>query len=82
MLMLLSVFVMMMGQRELFATRQREHQRHHEALEVLPADSDVIDVAALPMLPNYSGFTWDDRARSWVEWRDGRPVHKIQIQSD
>jgi Zn-dependent protease len=82
MLSVLSLFVMVVGQRELAYTRQREQHRYAPVLEVLPADPDVVDIAALPARPNFSGFTWDDRLGHWVEWRDGRPVHRIQIQPD
>jgi Zn-dependent protease len=81
-LMLLSIFVMLMGQQELMAVRYRERMRQQEPLEVLPADGDVIDVGALPARPNFSGFTWDSRQGIWVEWRDGRPIHTISVQPE
>jgi hypothetical protein len=83
MLSLLSVFVMMMGQRELYVTRRHE-QRGQAGIvvDLLPADPEVIDVDALPARPNFSGFTWDNREGLWVEWRDGRPIHKIHILPD
>src|SRR5262249_13223186 len=81
-LMLLSIFVMLMGQQELMAVRYRERMGQQEPLEVLPADGDVIDVGALPARPNFSGFTWDSRQGIWVEWRDGRPIHTISVQPE
>jgi hypothetical protein len=79
---LLFFFIMVLGQREVLATRQREYERRLEPMVVLPADAQVIDVGALPTRPNFSGFTWDSRNGSWVEWREGRPIHKIEIQPD
>lgn len=80
MFMILAVFVMMMGQHELRFTRRRAERRLQDALAVLPADADAIDLGAFPLRPNYSGFTWSDRQRLWVEWREGRPVHIIQSE--
>jgi hypothetical protein len=79
-LMLISIFVVMMGQQELAAVRQRERMRREAALEVLPADPDVL--GTLPAKPNFSGFTWDSKLGMWVEWRNGRPIHAVAIQPD
>lgn len=79
---LLSGFVMLMGQRELRATRRHEAENQTMPLQVLPADADVIDANALPIRPNFSGYTWDPRLASWVEWRDGLPIHTVRVQSD
>jgi Zn-dependent protease len=79
-LMLISIFVVMMGQQELAAVRHRERMRREAALEVLPADPDVL--GTLPAKPNFSGFTWDSKLGMWVEWRNGRPVHAVAIQPD
>jgi hypothetical protein len=85
MFMFLSLFVMLMGQQELAMTRYRERRRQTprvEVLEVRPAGGEVIDVGPPPPQPNFSGFVWDSRERLWVEWRDGRPVHRIQVPTD
>jgi Zn-dependent protease len=82
MLMLLAIFVLLMGQQELAAVRQRERMRREAALEVLPADPDVLHLGTLPAKPNFSGFTWDSKLGIWVEWRNGRPVHTVAIQPD
>ena len=82
MLVLLSGFVIYVGRRESLDVRRRQHEMETMALQVLPADADVIDVNALPARPNFSGFTWDSRLGMWVEWREGRPVHTIQVQPE
>ena len=69
-----------MGQQEL-ATRRRAEELRSTALQVLPADDHVIDIGELPARPNFSGFTWDRHHGIWIEWREGQPVHTIQIQS-
>jgi Zn-dependent protease len=82
MLVLLSGFVIYVGRRELLDVRRRQHEMDTMTLQVLPADADVIDVNALPARPNFSGYTWDARLGMWVEWREGRPVHTIQVQPE
>jgi Zn-dependent protease len=80
-LVILASFVMFMGQQELRATRRRAEELRGAALQVLPADDHVIDIGELPARPNFSGFTWDRHHGIWIEWREGQPVHTIQIQS-
>jgi Zn-dependent protease len=74
-------FVMLMGRMELAALRYREARRRM-AVEVLPAGDDVADVLPADGGPAFSGFVWDNRARVWVVWRDGRPVASFSAGSE
>jgi Zn-dependent protease len=79
-LVLVGLFVGYAGQRELLAVRRSHRPRRRPApLEVLPA-SDV-DGAVAPGA-DFSGFTWDQGAGLWIQWRDGQPVHKICVEPD
>lgn len=78
--LLLSVFVFLMGQQELFGVRARAWQRQQEPLDVLPADEQTIDVAHRPSSPAFTGFTWDPNLHLWVEWRNGRAVNVIPVR--
>ncbi|HJT77993.1 MAG TPA: site-2 protease family protein [Gemmataceae bacterium] len=72
MLVLLAGFVFIMGRMELAALRHREAQRRAEA--AWAEQGEVLDVLPADPEPGFTGFAWDNRARVWVVWRDGRPV--------
>jgi Zn-dependent protease len=76
-LMLVAVFVYFAGQQELAVVRSRLVPHPQEPLDVLPVPDDASDIR--PGRPGFSGFTWDDRAHLWVEWRNGRPIHTISV---
>jgi Zn-dependent protease len=78
-LMLIGLFVGYAGQRELAAVRRSHSRRTRpEPLEVLPAD----DVVLAAPEGDFSGFTWDQQAGLWIQWRNGRPVHKICVEPE
>jgi Zn-dependent protease len=78
MLVLVGVFVLLVGQQELAAVRQREARRNAPPIDVMPA-SGLVQVTAAPPEPGFSGFTFDRPLNAWIEWRDGRPVHICRI---
>lgn len=73
-MILVSMFVLLAGQQELAVVRYRAAHGGAWPWERRPDTDLVLDPAAMPNEPNYSGFTWDRRARAWIEWRNGRPV--------
>lgn len=73
-LLFLAVVLFLLGQQELFAVRRQARLRQQRSFELLDLDPDW---EALPSQPAFSGFTWDRKARLWIEWRDGRPVHVL-----
>lgn len=93
MLTLVGFFVLFAAQQELTAVRQRESARFHEAervmvenmsrpaVDVIPANT-FLDRSALPLEPNFSGFTWDRRAGMWIEWRNGQPVYVRRVNAE
>jgi Zn-dependent protease len=78
MLIVVSMFVLLAGQQELAAVRQREARRNAPPLDILPA-SGLVQVTAAPPEPEFSGFTFDRQLNAWIEWRDGRAVHICRI---
>ena len=77
-LLLIAVFIPLAGFMELaMLQRQAEMRRRmmfehpHDVAWALPADAAP---PAEPPEPHFSGYTWDQRAHAWVEWRDGTPV--------
>jgi Zn-dependent protease len=74
-LILLAMFVLLAGQQELAVVRYRAAHGGAWPWEKPPEEALVLDPSAFPSEPNYSGFTWDRRARAWIEWREGRPIH-------
>ncbi len=74
-----SVFVFIAGQQELAAVR------HGEAMnQTAPRDVHTVDVLTWanqpPRSPGFNGFTWDNRARVWILWRNGRPIQAVAPQ--
>lgn len=76
MLIVVAGFVVFAGQQELAVVRHRAAARKL-AQEVTPAVPVSPEVVLLPEAPSggFSGFTWDERSRLWVVWRDGKVVH-------
>lgn len=77
MLLLIGLFVFLLGQQELAMVRHKARfgEPEPERLQRPVEFFYTVDASAVPAEPNYSGFTWDGRARVWVEWREGRPIH-------
>lgn len=76
---LVALFVIFAGQQELAAVRDRAAHPHDEVIDVYPAE-EVYDAPIYPARQGFSGFTWDSRAHLWVEWRNGRPIHRISVE--
>jgi Zn-dependent protease len=84
-LLLIAVFIPFAGFMELAMLQRQAEMRRRMTFEhlhnvdwALPAD------AALPVQPpepNFSGYTWDEHANAWVEWRDGAPVRSCRAGS-
>jgi Zn-dependent protease len=89
-LFFLALFVFVLGQQELAAVRWGAHQHGQggtsaqgaDHLRVAPVDDAVYPVEERPDDPHFTGYTWDPHSRLWVQWRDGRAVHAISIESD
>lgn len=81
MLVLLAVFVLLVGQHELFAIRQREAARKAEAtapvVSLLPISALGTSVA-----PDFSGVTRDERHGVGIQWHNGRPIGVFLLPSE
>lgn len=74
MLIVVAGFVFFAGQQELAQVRQRAEARRLAAnLPEMPIHSHLTPLTEPPST-DFSGFTWDDKNRLWVVWRDGRVV--------
>jgi Zn-dependent protease len=73
MLAVIGLFLIAAGNQELAMLRYQDRRRRSAmTLDSIPAVQPVYP--AMPVQPNFSGFTWDDRAGAWIEWREGRVV--------
>jgi Zn-dependent protease len=87
-LFLLALFVFLLGQQELAMIRWRAAGRQpagaprEEYLDAAPVTDAVYTVRQRPADPHFTGFTWDPRAQLWVQWRDGRAVQAVSVESD
>ena len=53
--------------------RQAEDDPSRKPTMLVPLDQ-IITPGCRPNEPDYNGFTWNEEARLWIEWRDGQPV--------
>jgi hypothetical protein len=42
----------------------------------------IVTADCRPAEPHFTGFTWNARARLWIEWRDGEPVSANALIGD
>ena len=82
-----AVLLYLGAQEDLGTTRYFAAIRHAPD-EVSPAPAAVVPVDQIvtpecrPDEPNFTGFTWNARARLWIEWRDGQPVSANALIGD
>ena len=48
---------------------------------MVPMDQ-IVTPDCRPAEANFTGFTWNARARLWIEWRDGQPVSANALIGD
>lgn len=81
-----TAFLLFLGaQEDLGTTRYFDRLRHpadHRRPSALVALTEVVTPDCQPDEPNFTGFTWNARARLWIEWRDGRPVSANALIGD
>lgn len=75
----LAVFVFVMSQYELalmnYFTDLQHPQMGDKGKQIgMVSLEQLIDPESRPHEPNFTGFTWNSRARIWIEWRNGEPV--------
>jgi Zn-dependent protease len=75
------------AQEDLGTTRYFAAMRHNRG-EGAPAPAVMVPMDQIvtndcrPAEPNFSGFTWNSRARLWIEWRDGQPISANALIGD
>lgn len=71
-----------LGTTRYFASlREPPHARTHAQPLLVPMDQ-IVTPDCCPTEPNFSGFTWNDQARLWIEWRDGQPISANALIGD
>jgi len=75
MLLLVGAFVILAGRHELWAVRRQEFARRVEPLDVIPVADDILDVIPVLSESQFSGPSWDTKAKAWVIWRNGQRLH-------
>jgi hypothetical protein len=77
---LAGLYLLISSQQELsdiryfYGLRQRNSNKDlRPPAMVLPAEQ-VVDVDSRPATPNFTGFTYNPRAKLWIEWKNGQPV--------
>lgn len=76
MILLVSLFIIAAGQMELASVR------HRAALQQMPP-FQVVSIppghAPRPPEPGFTGFTFDENNRVWLEWHDGRAAFACKV---
>jgi Zn-dependent protease len=79
-LILIAVFMLIVGQHELVAIRQREAMRQAAVAPLVPLSP--LSSQGFGIEPGFSGVTWDERSRVGIQWHDGRPVGAFVVPSE
>jgi Zn-dependent protease len=76
---IIGIFVFFIGRQELAAVRYKETIRQAQPLDVLPADTEVLDALPVNTDEHFSGSVWDEQRRLCVIWRNGRPIYSYRL---
>lgn len=71
-----------LGTTRYFASIRHERGEGGPAPAVLVPMDQIITADCRPTEPHFTGFTWNARARLWIEWRDGQPVSANALIGD
>jgi hypothetical protein len=63
-----------LGTTRYFASLRQATDDYHQPPAALVPMDQIVTPDCRPDEPNFTGFTWNARARLWIEWRDGQPV--------
>ena len=63
------------------ALRHSSGDRPNPPAVLVPMDQ-IVTPDCRPDEPHFTGFTWNARARLWIEWRDGQPVSANALIGD
>jgi Zn-dependent protease len=78
-LVLVAAFVYFVGKRELANVQHDELLRQIPAVEVFQSEMEIPNTAKAAG-PKSGTLTWEESARVWVFWENGRPVHKFRAR--
>jgi Zn-dependent protease len=71
-----------LGTTRYFAAIRHERGEGGPSPAVMVPMDQIVTADCRPAEPNFSGFTWNSRARLWIEWRDGQPVSANALIGD
>jgi Zn-dependent protease len=71
-----------LGSNRYFASIRHERGEGGPAPAVLVPMDQIVTADCRPAEPNFTGFTWNARARLWIEWRNGQPVSANALIGD
>jgi Zn-dependent protease len=77
--MIIGVFVYFIGRQELAAVRYKERMRQSQPLDVLPAETEILDAIPVNTDEHFSGPVWDEERHLCVIWRNGRPIYSYRL---
>ncbi len=83
---LVGVLLYLSAQDDLGLTRYFAGLRHKRdgkagSPVMIPMDQ-IVTADCRPDEVDFTGFTWNDKARLWIEWRDGQPVSANALIGD
>jgi Zn-dependent protease len=71
-----------LGTTRYFAAIRHDPGEAGPAPAVLVPMDQIVTPDCRPSEPRFTGFTWNSRARLWIEWRDGQPVSANALMGD
>jgi Zn-dependent protease len=87
-LMGVTALLLYLGAQEDLGTTRYFAAIRHDPGEAGPAPAVMVPMDQIvtpdcrPSEPRFTGFTWNARARLWIEWRDGQPVSANALMGD
>ncbi len=83
----LSIFLFIMNQHEILVANQFAEVRKPPIVGKgrpisMVSIEKIFDPDSKPIEPNFNGFTWNERTRIWIEWKNGEPVCGSAVLGD
>lgn len=71
-----------LGTARFFAAMRHNRGEGAPAPAVMVPMDQIVTAESRPSESNFTGFTWNSRARLWIEWRDGQPISANALIGD
>lgn len=71
-----------LGTNRFFASLKNDLDEQPRTPALLVPLEQIVTATSQPNEPDFNGFTWNEDARLWIEWRDGQPISANALIGD